>query len=184
MKYLRPLLATSAMTLLLACADPSIHYDYDAKTPFSSYQSYAWQMAPQGTGRAEAFDNAIVSGRVQRAVEAELGAKGFRQDRDSPSPDFLVTYYPLREPSRSQQVHLGLGVGMGPLGSGGGAPIGDPHREAVAGIVLEIQDFRSRTIIWRATAEGALQGSDSPEEADTDVNAAVHNMLKRFPPGK
>jgi hypothetical protein len=52
----------------------------------------------------------------------------------------------------------------------------------MAGIVLEIQDFRSRSVVWKATAEGALQGSDNPAEADSDVKDAVHNMLKRFPP--
>ncbi|MDR3669225.1 MAG: DUF4136 domain-containing protein [Holophaga sp.] len=181
MRYLRPLLAASAMTLVLACSGPSVQFDYDARTSFSAYQSYAWQQAPPG-GRPGQFSNAIVRGRVQRAVEAELGAKGFIQAEDTASPDFLVTYYPLRESSRSQQVHLGLGFGMGPLGMGIAAPVGDPHREAMAGLVLEIQDFRSGSVVWKASTESTFQGSDSPEEADSDVKAAVHNMFKRFPP--
>jgi hypothetical protein len=73
---------------------------------------------------------------------------------------------------------------MGPLGVGVAAPVGDPHREAMAGIVLEIQDYKSRTLVWKATAEGALQGSDDPAQADADVTEAVRGMLKRFPPGK
>jgi hypothetical protein len=181
MNYFRPLLATSAMTLLLACSGPSVQFDYDAGTRFSTYQTFAWQQAPPG-GRPGQFSNAIVRGRVQRAVEAELAAKGFRPAGDVSSPDFLVAYYPLREPSRSQQVHLGLGFGVGPLGIGVAAPVGDPHREAVAGLALEIQDFRSGTVVWKASAEGTFQGSDSPEEADSDVKEAVHSMLKRFPP--
>jgi hypothetical protein len=54
----------------------------------------------------------------------------------------------------------------------------------MAGIVLEIQDYKSRTLVWKATAEGALQGSDDPAQADADVTEAVRGMLKRFPPGK
>jgi hypothetical protein len=183
MNYLRPLLATSAMTLLLACSGPTVNYDYDAKAPFSGYRSFAWQAAPQGgSARMGPFSNAIVRSRVTRAVEAELASEGFRQADEGANPDFLVNYYPLREADRSQQVHLGLGFGMGPLGVGFGAPVGDPHREAVAGLVLEIQDCRSGTVVWKATAEGALQGSDNPQEADSDVKEAVHNMLKHFPP--
>jgi hypothetical protein len=181
MRYFRPLLATTALALLTACSG-QVNYDYDARAHFSAYQTYAWQISPQGSYGA--FHNDIVSGRVQRAVEAELGTKGYRLQVDSANPDFLVNYYPLREADRSHQVHLGLGFGMGPLGVGVAAPVGDPQREAVAGIVLEIQDFQTRSVVWKATAEGALQGSDSPEEANSNVRDAVHNMLKKFPPGK
>lgn len=179
----RSLIAAGALALALACSGPAVQFDYDAKAPFPAYQSYAWQTTSrEGPRGAASFDNPIVSGRVQRAVDAELRAKGFRPQAESGSPDFLVTYYPLGEPSRSQQVHLGLGFGMGPLGVGIAAPIGDPHREAVAAIVLEVLDFRSGTVIWKASAASALLGSDSPEEADRDVTEAVHSMLMRFPP--
>ncbi len=184
MGNLRPFLMTGALALVLSCSGPSVHYDYDANASFSAYRSFAWEYAPPGVpgGRTAEFDNDIVSGRVQRAVEAELGSKGFLQQNGLFDPDFLVSYYPIGEASRSHQMHLGLGFGLGPLGLDVGAPVGDPNRAAVAGIVLEIQDFRSRSVVWKATAEGALQGSDNPAEADSDVKDAVHNMLKRFPP--
>ncbi len=183
MNTLRPLLISGAVTLLLACSGASVQYDYDAKTPFSAYRSYAWLIQAPGAGAGPgAFNNDIVTGRVKSAVETELASRGFRQQDGSAPADFLVAYHPVREAGRSQQVHLGLGLGLGPLGLGIGAPIGDPHREAVAGIVLEIEDGRSGNVVWKATAEGALQGSDSPREADEDVKAAVHSMLQKFPP--
>jgi hypothetical protein len=183
MTFLRPLLAATALALALlsGCAGPTVHYDYDAKTPFTAYQTFAWQ-PPQGPDRPGEFNNAIVRGRVQRAVEAELASKGFRQADDAANPDFLVNYYPLWEPGRSQQVHMGLGFGMGPVGVGFAAPVGDPHREARAGLVLEFQDGRTRTVVWKATAPDALQGSDSPQEADASVKEAIHAMLNHFPP--
>ena len=183
MNVFRPLLISGALTLLMGCAGASVRYDYDAGTPFPAYRSFAWQSAdPNAAAWSQAFAGAIMTGRVKRAVEAELGAKGFRPQEDSAAPDFLVAYYPVREASRSQQVHLGLGLGMGPMGLGISAPVGDGHREAIAGIALEIQDGKSGAVIWKATAEGALQEADSPEEADAGVKAAVHSMLKRFPP--
>jgi hypothetical protein len=48
--------------------------------------------------------------------------------------------------------------------------------------VLEVQDAKTLAMVWKATAEGALQASDSPEEADAEVKGAVHGMLKNFPP--
>jgi hypothetical protein len=177
------LLAAATLGGVTGCSDPDVQYDYDARVNVSGYRTYDWLAEPAGTpapgGR---FDNPIMNDRVFRAVEAALAAKGYHRSEDQ-APDFLVHYYPVREPSRSQQVHLGLGFGFGPLGLGVGAPVGDPHRAAVGGIVLEIQDFRTRTLVWKATAPGALQGADDPQEADADVAAAVRAMLKRFPPG-
>jgi Domain of unknown function (DUF4136) len=177
-------LATATVAGLVGCNGPSVQYDYDARTNYSGYRTFDWTAEPApapvpGGG----FDNPIMNDRVRRAVETELAAKGFHRDVTT-DPDFLITYYPRREPGRSQQVHLGVGFGMGPLGIGVGGPVGDPHREAMAGIVLEIQDYKSRTLVWKATAEGALQGSDDPAQADADVTEAVRGMLKRFPPGK
>ena len=178
------LLVTGTLAGFMGCSGPDVRYDYDAKMSFSGYKTYDWQAAQGGVvAQGGRFDNAIENDRVRRAVEAELNAKGFRRET-SADPDFLVIYAPLREAGSSHQVHLGLGFGLGPLGIGVGAPVGDPHREAVGAIVLEIHDFKSGSLVWKATADEALQGSDSPEQADSDVTAAVHNMFKRFPPGK
>jgi len=62
------------------------------------------------------------------------------------------------------------------------APVGEQQVQTEGSIVLEVEDFRTGTQVWRATAEGVLQGSDSPEEADSNVTEAVHSLLKRFPP--
>jgi hypothetical protein len=178
MNCVRILLTTGTLVLLAGCSSPVVHFDYDSHAAYAGFHSFAWQGEP-GEGRG-VFDNPIVDARVKRAVEVELNAKGFTL-ATAGAADFLMAYYPVREGSRSSQVHLGLGLGLGPLGLGIGAPVGG-RPEALGGIVLEIQDSRTRTLVWKATAEGALQGSDSPEEADADVKAAVHGMLKNFPP--
>ncbi len=178
----RSLMITGALAGLMACAGPNVQYDYDAKANFAGYQTFAWQPAARGAaGKAGGFDNPIMNSRVRRAVEAALAAKGFRQEVAA-NPDFLVSYFPVRQGDRSHQVHMGLGFGLGPMGLGVGAPVGDRHREAIGSMVLEIKDFRSNTVVWRATAEKALEASDSPDEADAAVKTAVDSMLKRFPP--
>ena len=83
---------------------------------------------------------------------------------------------------RPKQVRLGLGMGLGPLGIGVNAPVGDRRGESYGSLVLEVQDFRSKAVVWKATAERALEGSDSAEEAEAAAKAAVDGMLKRFPP--
>ena len=174
-------LAFIVLTLLAGCAGPAVHFDYDASTPFATYHTYAWQgVGGSATGRAAAFDNAIENGRVKHAVDAELGAKGFSLQTGSADPDFLVTYYPVGEGHRSPPVRMGLGLGLGPLGLGFSAPVGD--RSAEAGIVLVVQSFPTQGVVWKATAEEALQSADSPEEADAEIRTAVHSLLMSFPP--
>lgn len=181
-RTLRVMLALGALGGLVACSGPEVRYDYDVKANYSAYQSYDWQAAPAATrGKDGGFDNTIVNARVRRAVEEALAAKGMRKET-SADPDFLVTYYPLRDPVAKHHARLGLGLGIGPIGVGVSAPVGDRQAPAEGSIVLEIKDFRSGILVWKATAPGALQGSDSPEEADKDVADAVQAMLKRFPP--
>jgi hypothetical protein len=175
-------LLTGTMTLALACGGPSVQYDFDVSAPFPSYKSYAWIEGPRpvpspATAR---FENSIERSRVQRTVEAELGAKGYQLN--GASPDFLVLYYPVGGRVRAPQAHMGVGFGMGPMGVVVAGPMGQPHEAFEGSIVLEIQDARTRNLVWRATAPGALQASDSPSEADADVKDAVHSMLKHFPP--
>ena len=167
---------------LLGCSGPEVRYDFDAKADFSGYRSYGWRAAPGGPpGRSGEFDNAIMNGRVKRAVQAELAARGFTEGPGA-TPDFLVTYYPIITGSWSHQPRVGLGLGMGPVGMGFAAPVGARRRELSGSIVLEVQDFKSGSVVWKATADGALQSTDSPEEADAAVTAAVRSMLKKFPP--
>jgi hypothetical protein len=52
----------------------------------------------------------------------------------------------------------------------------------VGSIVLEIKDFKSQQIIWKAQAEDVLDDTGTPEDSDQDVAAAVKKMLMRFPP--
>ncbi|MDR3671722.1 MAG: DUF4136 domain-containing protein [Holophaga sp.] len=182
MGLFRSMMVAGVLAGLAGCAGPEVHYDYDAKANFAGYQTYDWLAAPKrAAARGGAFDTAIMNNRVKRAVGAALAAKGYRLETGA-DPDFLVSYYPVRKGDRSHQVHLGLGLGMGPMGVGVGAPVGSRHAESVGSMVLEIQDFRTKTVVWKATAEKVLESSDSPEEADDAVKSAVTGMLKKFPP--
>jgi len=178
----RTLWGIVALVGVLGCSGPAVQYDYDAKTNFSAYRTYDWRAAPGAApGKAAGFDNSIMNGRVRRAVETELAAKGFRKETAA-DPDFLVIYHPVGRATRARRAHVGMGFGFGPLGLGVAAPVGEPQVQTEGSIVLEVEDFRTGTQVWRATAEGVLQGSDSPEEADSNVAEAVHSLLKRFPP--
>lgn len=104
-----------------SCATVRYSEDYDRQARFSPTGTYAWEepTAPQ----REALDgiNPFLAKRVERAVEAELAARGFVRTT-SREAGFFVTAYALL-PSRShRRAHrfsggsrsaLSVGVGVG-----------------------------------------------------------------------
>ncbi len=173
----------AALALSMGCAGPDVHYDYDARASYQGLRTYDWYAAPtsaKGVGR-----NPLMDTRVRRAVEAELAARNLRRET-SADPDFLVTYYPLFEARKARHGHVGLGLGLGGRGLGMGvglaAPIGGHPKGQIGSIVLEIQDFKTHTLIWKAVADQVLDDEEAPEDADTSVAQAVRKMLSRFPP--
>jgi hypothetical protein len=179
-------LGAAALVLGLGCAGPQLHFDYDAQASFGTYHAYDWYVAPKG---AQAGGGSpIVDARVRRAVDTELAARGFRRETAA-DPDFLVVYYPIYEARRGHRPRVGIGLGLGGfrgvgLGVGVNAPVGPAPRGTIGSIVLEIQDFKTHQLVWKAEASDVLDDHDSPEDADIEVNRAVQKMLKRFPPTK
>jgi hypothetical protein len=49
-------------------------------------------------------------------------------------------------------------------------------------VVLDFLDARTKSLVWRATASGAVQPNPSPEEQQKRIDEVVAQMLERFPP--
>jgi len=172
----------AVLALSMGCSGPDVHFDYDVKAGYQAYKTYDWYAAPA----AKAGGNAIMDTRVRRAVEAEMTARNFRKETAA-DPDFLLTYYASYEARRSRGPHMGVGIGISPfrglgIGLGMGGPVGGRRIEKVGSIILEIQDFKTKTLVWRAVADQVLDDSATPEDSDEIVAQAVKKMLGRFPP--
>jgi len=178
MKMLASSLAVLALTL--GCAGPEIHYDYDAKATFQNYRTYDWYAPAKGDKTRGAGQNPIADTRVRRAVETELDARKIRKET-SADPDFLLTYYPVYQARKGHRARLGMGLGLPGLGVGVSAPVGAKPTGKIGSIVLEVQDFKTHTLVWKAVADGVLDDTETPEDADQSVAEAVKKMLKRFP---
>ena len=186
MNKLIPCLAVLALSL--GCAGPEVHFDYDARATFQNFHSYDWY-APsrEDLARAHGVQDPLMDTRVRRAVEAELATRKFRKET-SGDPDLLVTYYPVFEPRGVSRGHVGIGLGFGVMrGVGLGVGVGGPVARVeprTSSIVLEIREFRSHTLVWKARADEVLEGNELPEDAEDLIAKAVQKMLNRFPPAK
>lgn len=181
----RPLLLTLGLALLTGCAAIPVRYDYDRQASWSSYKSYDWYAATsQAKRKAAGVDNPIMDRRVRSAVEKVLAARGFQRD-SAGEPDFLVTYYPVyqnRALVTGTTLHNGWGWGYHPFGFGLSTHYRQVHTYKDGSIVLEIVDNKTKQLVWQAIGEGVLTDLDDPQEVDEQIEAAVKQILNRFPP--
>lgn len=169
-------LGTLVAVLAMGCSSPNVHYDYDLHANYAGLRTWDWVAAPKGLKASPLMD-----ARVRRAVEAEFLARGMRRE-SSADPDVLVSAYPVYVQGRRHRVHLGVGMGLGPVSVGVAGPVRTSPPGAVGSLVLEIQDFRSHQTIWKAQAGEVLDEGLSPEDSEADVSRAVRKMLSKFPP--
>lgn len=174
-RFLIPVLS---LGILAGCMPFTIHHDYDTHYAYAQLKTWDWYAATaQDQGKAGGVQNVIMDRRVRTNVEKELAAKGFRIEKTG-EPDFLVTYYPVyRRGVTMTSTTMGFGWRWG---WGSTYTEARPYQEGT--IILEIADNKTHTLIWRGAAEGALSGVDDPEDAESQVAAAVKAMLVRFPP--
>jgi hypothetical protein len=177
MNLFKSMVVLGALGILTACSTPAVHVDYDAHASFVQYKTYDWQLAPKSQA-----PRPIMDARIKRAVDRELAAKAFRKETAA-DPDVLVSAYTVYGVRRSRSgFTIGVGGGlMRGVGVGLGTTVGG-HRGLEGSIVLEVEDFKTRQMIWKGVSPGVLDDEATPEDIEEDVTKAVTELLKKFPP--
>ena len=188
MKRLTRLLVMGALLAALgSCSTASYVVDWDTQQDFSGYRSYAWfQLAPSpDKGEPPTRANAIVAGRIHRAVDQALAAKGFTK-AEVGDADLMVTYALVLQP-RVVMYHTGWAYpyggwswGWGWRGWGGWGGGWSTTRTYTDGtLVVDVLDGAKRQLVWRGVADGAFT---KPNPADDKVAEVVARVLRDFPP--
>jgi hypothetical protein len=171
-----------AFGLLFGCASISVSYDYDAQKDFSPLKTYGWK---SDSSLEQA--NQLIAKRVKRAVQRELGAKGFKETEQN--PDFLIALHEGKESGFSVRErgyrYAPEDRYRGRTRSGYWGPGWIEVQKYEEGIlVLDIIDARTEELIWRGSAAGAMERTLTPRESEKRVGQAVAKMLSSFPPPK
>ena len=155
-----------------------VKYDYDQQANFSDLKTFDWMQAPEKAGV-----NRLVVQRVKNAVNAELKAKGLMMT--SNNPDFLIAQH-LGKKDRVQISDYGYGY-AGHRGYRGG--YGGGYRGGISAytfeegsLILDFVDAKSKQLIWRGSAKAQVDNIDTPEKNEKLINAAVKEILKKYPP--
>jgi hypothetical protein len=179
----RALHALALGVALAACAtSPSadIDCDYDTAANFAALKTYGW-MAPTGNAVA---DELLVK-RIRSAVDTQLQAKG--RTASAANPDFLIGMQLSGRTTNGGSVGVGVSVGI-PVGRAGRVSVGGgkskPIEKKEGTLVLDFLDAKTKSLVWRATASGAVEPQSTPEYQQNRINAVVAEMLSYFPPKK
>ena len=166
------ILFITLLTAASVCAQ-KVNVDWDRKTDFSAFHTYAWQPSPDPA--AGLWDQRVIDN-----VNMQLQAKGFKLV--SANPQMWVVY--SRHIKKDQQV-VGTGYNMGPAWGWGywGGPTTTTYQTYTTKegtLIVEIADANGYQLLWRGTATETL--SDNSDKNIKKLQSAVSKLFKNFPP--
>ncbi|MDD5035745.1 MAG: DUF4136 domain-containing protein [Methylococcaceae bacterium] len=174
---------------LVGCSGVRVNRDFDPTVDFWALRSYAWIPDAEPIGKDIVVEtDSLLHQRVESAVDRELAMKGYRKETTPSRPaDFLVNYHIARTRQREVVIYnhyYGYGWGWGrysyyPVGMGPDTQVREYEENT---LVLDIQDPKTRKLMWRATARDEWDDSASPQEKTQIIWNTIQTMLSGFPP--
>jgi hypothetical protein len=176
--------ALALAALLAACSTIRTVHDVAPDADFARYKSWTWiteeSLIGPAAGQVPAnYISPIDEQRIRRAVERELGAKGYRRTQGE-AADLVVSFaVGSEEKTRVYSTPSGGGFydGYGYGGWYGGSQV-RTYQYTEGTLTLQFFDGRSKQAVWVGWASKQLSRSEDPEKV---VNEAVQKMLQEFP---
>jgi hypothetical protein len=179
--------ATAGSALEAAKTDVTV--DYDMKFTFAGLRTWRWH--PDGTGDVKLAmsrdDNpaqvaATVDPIIVPAVEREMTANGLvRGDGET---DYFLHYYALVTMGESRQVQ---GQFLPAVANWGVPPVLLGNTTSleiypVGTLVLDVTAVSTKQVVWRGVARRKLDVDRAGAARRTEIERAVRELLKKFPP--
>lgn len=172
------LVSFAVAAVLAGCGSPiTVNTDYDADVDFAKYETYGWLDSSDSPRIPDG--NQLLEARIVQAVESELQARGMTKSADA--PDVLVNF----QGSRDQELQV-TDWGYSYAGSrwGHGGRDIDVRNVSKGTLIIDLIDVADNHLVWRAVGQKTLGSQPStPEEATKRINEAIHEIMKRYPPG-
>lgn len=170
------LLATLAIALTAAPAAfaQTVKTDYDKKTDFHKYKSFAFR---KGSDAPTPF----AQQRIEGAIATQLKARGMSA---AETADLLV--YTHTQLSKEKRMDVStFGYGGYPGWSGWGGAYGSSSVTVtdipMGTVVVDLVDRAADSLVWRGVATDTLLTNPTPEKSEKRINKAMEKLFRKYP---
>jgi hypothetical protein len=163
----------AACAALVACASaPTIKVGWDEKASFATYHTWAWK--PDGS-----IQDPVWAKRCQDVLSDQLASDGLTQVRLDQSPDLWAAVH-VRLSTETQLMPYSPNWGYG---WGAWAPVDAYEVDTSVGtIIIDLVDVKSKHIVWRGRAKGAMDPTKSNEAREEKLIAILKQLFAGYPP--
>lgn len=161
--------------LFAGCSTISVNQDYDPAYDFSKLKTYGFIPIT-----SEAGIDQLNADRLGEALKTNLTAKGYTLAEKA---DFGIALFFTKSTKTDITTTGGYGYGYGYRGYGGVGHV-DVHQYNEGTLVIDFIDMAENKLIWRGIGSGVLSDNPTVEERTANINYAVEEILKQFPPTK
>ena len=176
------LIVTGAVLALAGCNPIYVNHDYDKDADFQSYKTFTWLTLPPDATKATSLKgpSQLEVKRILSNIKAELVAKGITEsDKDG---DLLVNFYTASQEITeiNKNMYTGADLYASAMVGGGGATVTNVTEGT---LVIDLIDARTDRLVWRGTAEAAMDESKTTQEDRYDVlDNAIAKVFENYPP--
>lgn len=175
-------LAALALVLLASCSSVRVVSDYDQQADFNTYRSYAFYKT--GIDKAQISD--LDKKRILRAIENELGSRGFVK---SENPDVLISIF-TKERERVDVYNNNFGWGYGGFynpwvwgpGWGWGWGGNNVSTSTEGSLYIDVIDANKKELVWQGRGVGTLNNTKNIEKKEERIREFVSQILEEYPP--
>lgn len=165
-------IVTLIFLFLASCASVNVSSDYDTKTDFGKYKTFAFYK--KGIDKSKISD--IDKKRILRAIESELIAKGMTK---SSNPDMLVSIF------AKSQKHVNVYNNNYWYPHYYGSYWHNNYSRYVEGtLLIDLIDSKGKTLLWQGVGKGALSASKKVDKKEARINEFVAEIMNVYPPVK
>ncbi|MGV6845171.1 MAG: DUF4136 domain-containing protein [Lutibacter sp.] len=167
------LLSILTVLTLTSCVSVKVSSDYDTKTNFAKYKTYAFYK--KGIDKVKLSD--LDKRRILEAVDQEMTAKGFTK---SNHPDLLVNIF-TKSRQKVNIYNNAMYIGWRPwyYGPDFGMQI-SKYTEGT--LFIDLIDAHKKELAWQGIGSGALVTSGDVHKKEEKIKEFVTEILSQYPP--
>jgi len=169
------------------CQSMRVQTEYDHQVAFAEFHTYCWVPAPAWLRNDPRLHMDLVEPLVQRDVEAQLAARGYRRG-DCATADFQVTFTGGLQESfhEAPGSHTrSTAIYQYSPGSGGEwfTQTSDLRmtEKRVPSLIILVQQPGSDRVLWEGMASANLPRAVNDAQIAQRVETAVHLIMQQFP---